>query len=74
MEVLQQWLIEKREKRKLTIQQLAQNLNKPVSYIQDIEQGQHILEITEFLRYCRALNVDLNLAIEIIQDELQKQS
>jgi ribosome-binding protein aMBF1 (putative translation factor) len=39
MEVLQQWLIEQREKRKLTIQQLAQNLNKPVSYIQDIEAG-----------------------------------
>ena len=37
MEVLQQWLIEQREKRKLTIQQLAQNLNKPISYIQDIE-------------------------------------
>ena len=74
MEVLQHWLIEEREKRKLTIQQLAQNLNKPVSYIHDIEQGQHILEITEFLRYCRALNVDHNIAIEIIQDELQKQS
>ncbi|ENX02700.1 hypothetical protein F900_01147 [Acinetobacter modestus] len=74
MEVLQQWLIEQREKRKLTIQQLAQNLNKPVSYIHDIEQGQHILEIVEFLRYCHALEVDHNLAIEIIQDELQKQS
>ena len=74
MKVLQQWLIEQREKRKLTIQQLAQNLNKPVSYIHDIEQGQHILEIVEFLRYCRALDVDHNIAIEIIQDELQKQS
>ena len=74
MEVLQQWLIEQREKRKLTIQQLAQNLNKPVSYIQDIEQGQHILEIVEFLRYCHALDVDHNIAIEIIQNELQKQS
>ena len=72
MEVLQQWLIEQREKRKLTIQQLAQNLNKPVSYIQDIEQGENILEIVEFLRYCRALDVDHNIAIEIIQDELKK--
>lgn len=74
MEVLKQWLIEQREKRKLTIQQLAQNLNKPVSYIHDIEQGQHILEIVEFLRYCHALDVDHNIAIEVIQDELQKQS
>ena len=74
MEVLQHWLIEEREKRKLTIQQLAQNLNKPVSYIHDIEQGQHILEIVEFLRYCHALDVDHNIAIEVIQDELQKQS
>jgi ribosome-binding protein aMBF1 (putative translation factor) len=54
MDALQQWFIEQREKRKLTIQQLAQNLNQPVSYIQDIEQGEHILEIVEFLRYCRA--------------------
>ena len=74
MDALQQWFIEQREKMKLTIQQLAQNLNQPVSYIQDIEQGEHILEIVEFLRYCRALDVDHNIAIGIIQNELQKQS
>ena len=74
METLQQWLAQQRKQKNLTEQQLAQILNKPISYIQDIEQGRYILGILEFLEYCWALDIDPNLGIEVIKNELRKQS
>ena len=74
METLQQWLAQQRKQKNLTEKQLAQILNKPILYIQDIEQGRYILGILEFLKYCWALNIDPNLGIEVIKNELRKQS
>ena len=72
METLRQWLVQQRKQKNLTKQQLAQILDRPVSYVQDIEQGQYILGIVEFLEYCGALDADYMMAIEIIQNELRK--
>lgn len=74
METLQQWLAQQRKQKNLTEQQLAQILNKPILYIQDIEKGRYILGILEFLEYCWALDIDPNLGIEVIKNELRKQS
>ena len=74
METLQQWLAQQRKQKNLTEKQLAQILNKPILYIQDIEQGRYILGILEFLEYCWALDIDPNLGIEVIKNELRKQS
>ncbi len=74
METLQQWLAQQRKQKNLTEQQLARILNKPILYIQDIEQGRYILGILEFLEYCWALDIDPNLGIEVIKNELRKQS
>ena len=74
METLQQWLAKQRKQKNLTEQQLARILNKPILYIQDIEQGRYILGILEFLEYCWALDIDPNLGIEVIKNELRKQS
>ena len=74
METLQQWLAQQRKQKNLTELQLAKILDKPVSYIQDIEQGRYILGILEFLEYCWALDIDPNLGIEVIKNELRKQS
>ncbi|MBJ9905315.1 helix-turn-helix domain-containing protein [Acinetobacter bereziniae] len=43
MIVLQQWLIEQRQAKNLTKEQLALQLNKSVFYIQDIESGAYEL-------------------------------
>ena len=74
METLQQWLAQQRKQKNLTEQRLARILNKPILYIQDIEQGRYILGILEFLEYCWALDIDPNLGIEVIKNELRKQS
>ena len=74
METLQQWLAQQRKQKNLTEKQLAQILNKPILYIQDIEYGRYILGILEFLEYCWALDIDPNLGIEVIKNELRKQS
>ena len=74
METLQQWLAQQRKQKNLTEKQLAQILNKPILYIQDIEKGRYILGIVEFLEYCWALDTDPSLGIEMIKNDLRKQS
>ena len=71
METLQQWLAQQRKQKNLTELQLAKILDKPVSYIQDIEQGRYIFGIVEFLEYCGALETDPNLGIEVIENKLK---
>lgn len=43
MIVLQQWLIEQRQAKNLTLEQLAKQLNKSVFYVQDVESGQLVV-------------------------------
>ncbi len=74
MIVLQQWLIEQRQTKNLTKEQLALQLNKSVSHIQDIESGAYQLDIIEFLYYCKALGIDPNIGIELIQDQLKSKN
>ena len=71
METLQQWLAQQRKQKNLTEQQLARILNKPILYIQDIEQGRYILGIVEFLEYCWALEIKPNIGIQVIENYLK---
>jgi len=64
MIVLQQWLIEQRQVKNLTLEQLAEQLNKSVSYVQDVESGQHPTDVVEYLFYCKALDISLNQGLE----------
>ena len=64
MIVLQQWLIEQRQVKNLTLEQLAKRLNKPVSYVQNVESGQHQLDVVEYLFYCKALDISLNQGLK----------
>lgn len=70
MNILQQWLIEQRQKKDLTLEQLANQLNKSVSYVQDVESGQYQLEVVEYLFYCKALDINPNHGLELIQSNL----
>lgn len=70
MIILQQWLIEQRQAKNLTLEQLADRLNKPFSYVQDVESGQHKLDVVEYLYYCGALDIDPNQGLELIKSNL----
>ena len=70
MLILQQWLIEQRQAKNLSLEQLADRLNKPFSYVQDIESGQYQLDVVEYLFYCKALDINPNQGLELIQSNL----
>ena len=70
MLILQQWLTEQRQAKNLTLEQLAKQLNKSVSYVQDVESGQYQLDVVEYLFYCKALEINPNLGLELIQSNL----
>lgn len=72
MFIFQQWLIQQRLQKNLTIDQLAQQLGQPTSFIQKVENGQYKLDVIEYLNYCKALGIDPNQGIAIIQTEFDK--
>ena len=70
MIILQQWLTEQRQTKNLSLEQLADRLNKPFSYVQDVESGQYQLDVVEYLFYCKALDINPNQGLELIQSNL----
>ena len=70
MLILQQWLTEQRQAKNLSLEQLADRLNKPFSYVQDVESGKYQLDVVEYLFYCKALDINPNQGFELIQSNL----
>ncbi|EXR29107.1 helix-turn-helix domain-containing protein [Acinetobacter nosocomialis] len=70
MIILQQWLTEQRQAKNLSLEQLADRLNKPFTYVQDVESGKYQLDVVEYLFYCKALDINPNHGIELIQSNL----
>ena len=70
MLILQQWLTEQRQAKNLSLEQLANLLAKPISYVQDVESGQYQLDVMEYLFYCKALDINPNQGLELIQSNL----
>lgn len=70
MNILQQWLIEQRQKKDLTIEQLATRLNRPISYVLDVESGKYKLDLVEYLYYCKALDISPNHGLAHIESNL----
>ncbi|ONN51051.1 DNA-binding protein [Acinetobacter genomosp. 33YU] len=70
MLILQQWLTEQRQAKNLSLEQLADRLNRSFSYVQDVESGQYQLDVVEYLFYCKALDINPNQGLELIQSNL----
>ncbi|ENW50712.1 MULTISPECIES: helix-turn-helix domain-containing protein [Acinetobacter] len=70
MIILQQWLTEQRQAKNVSLEQLADRLNKPFTYVQDVESGKYQLDVVEYLFYCKALDINPNHGIELIQSNL----
>ena len=70
MIIFQRWLTEQKQKKNLSLEQLADRLNKPFSYVQDVENGQYLLDVVEYLFYCKALDINPNQGLELIQSNL----
>lgn len=67
MTIFQQWLIEQRQIKQFTIEQLAHKLGKSIAYVENIESGKHPLDVVEYLYYCKALDISPTQGLEIIE-------
>mgnify|MGYP003572787637 CR=1 FL=1 len=55
---LTSWLKDKRKEKGHTMRSLAQIIGTPHSFIGKIEHQERRLDVIEFVRYCKALEVD----------------
>ena len=56
--VLMQWLKQQRKEKGHTMRTLSQLLGTPHSFIGKVENQERRLDIVEYVRYCKALEVD----------------
>lgn len=56
--VLMQWLKEKRKEKGHTMRTLSQIIGTPHSFIGKVENQERRLDIVEYVRYCKALEID----------------
>lgn len=55
---LMAWLKEKRKEKGHTMRTLSQIINTPHSFIGKVENQERRLDVIEYVRYCKALDVD----------------
>lgn len=63
---LTRWLRAKRTSQGLTMREVGGRLHIPHSYISKIEHCERRVDVVEFVRYCRALDVDPREALDIL--------
>lgn len=63
---LMTWFRMKRLEQGLTMRELGNRLHIPHSYISKIEHCERRLDVVEFVRYCRALEVAPREAMEVL--------
>tara|TARA_R110002096_G_scaffold435548_1_gene661347 strand:+ start:438 stop:674 length:237 start_codon:yes stop_codon:yes gene_type:complete len=61
------WLKEARQSKGLTMRDLAEKLDTQHSFIGKIEQGERRLDVVEYLKYCRALDIAPDEGLRIIE-------
>ena len=60
------WLKKSRLEKGLTVRQLGELLDEPFQFVSKIENGQRNLSVHEYVQYCEALKVDVEIGIKIL--------
>jgi len=63
--LLRQWLREQRTRKGLTMREVAEKMDVIHSWVGKVELGERRLDLIEYLRYCKALDVDPHEGIKI---------
>lgn len=56
--ILMSWLKDKRKEKGHTMRTLSQIIGTPHSFVGKVENQERRLDIVEYIRYCRALEID----------------
>lgn len=56
--ILMAWLKDKRKEKGHTMRTLSQIIGTPHSFVGKVENQERRLDIVEYIRYCRALDID----------------
>ncbi len=70
MNALKLWLKAKREESGLSMRALGESLGKPHSYVQKVEDGERLLDVVEYVWYCRALKIDPHEGLAVVSETL----
>ncbi len=71
--VLRKWLTEQRHQKKLTQRDVGHLLNISHSWVGKVEQGERRLDIIEYVRLCKVLEVDAHEGLTLVIDSMQEQ-
>ena len=74
MLALQDWLKSQHKSQNLTMQNLADRMARPNSFIAKVEQGERRLDVVEYIWYCIALNIDPRVGIDVVLDHVNYSS
>lgn len=66
--LLLEWLRTKRNEQGLSMRDLGRKLNSYHSWIDKVEQGERRLDILEYLRICKALEIDPHEGVDILSE------
>lgn len=72
-QILRKWLVEMRHEKQLTQRELAKILGIPYSWISKVELGERRLDIVEYVRLCRALDIDPHQGLNCIIKQIEKE-
>jgi len=66
------WLKSCREKKGISMRELAVQLDVPHSWVAKVEQNERRLDILEYVRLCNSLNVDPGKGLARIKSTLKR--
>lgn len=70
--VLLKWLISKREQKGISARKLSAQLNSAHSWVSKIESGERRLDLLEYVKICKVLEIDPCEGIQQIINPLPK--
>lgn len=72
-QVIRFWLISMRQEKNITQRELASILQVTPSWVGKVELGERRIDLVEYVRVCKALNIDPHIGLGIIIEQIDKE-
>lgn len=71
--IIREWLVEVRQEKGLTQRDLASLLDVPHSWVGKVESCERRLDLIEFIRVCRKLEVNPHKGLDVALEQIEKE-